>query len=432
MGTIKEIRYLRVTFKNTSPLAIGSGNNDRTDKDLLKGADGVPYIPATSIAGVIREQAEKALKNALGDLEKESKIIFYDGVITESSRQTWHISIRDSVRLDDYKTAVKGAKFDMEILEPGVCFETLFEQEMENNETENNEKDYLTEIAEIFRSGQIRFGGKTTRGYGDIEVEVNGIQSARFDLSNGEDADKWLKFNPYVSSDNNWKPGVVFGEHIDQIDAAKSRKIVLSLKQTGGISIRRYTTKPGTKNRNEPDMEQLSVKSRDGRDVPVVPGTSWAGAFRHRMKEFGVDVESKENIFGFVSGDRTDQKAKSKLIFSESQLENGKYKTLSRNAIDRFTGGTVDGALFTERVYYGGTTNLIISWCGNDPFPEKEKKALAAAITDLHYGFLTVGGETSIGRGIFTIEKIDGDPIGEKSGQDFYKKVYDKLSEVMK
>ena len=35
--------------------------------------------------------------------------------------------------------------------------------------------------------------------------------------------------------------------------------------------------------------------------------------------------------------------------------------------------------------------------------PDDVKKGLAATITDLHFGFLAIGGETSIGRGLFSL-----------------------------
>ena len=88
-------------------------------------------------------------------------------------------------------------------------------------------------------------------------------------------------------------------------------------------------------------------------------------------------------------------------------------KVISRNAIDRFTGGTVDGALFTEKTWYGGTTELVISLRGDKKMTEEEKTALAATLADLHFGFLAVGGETSIGRGLFKITEINGELIEE-------------------
>ena len=136
------------------------------------------------------------------------------------------------------------------------------------------------------------------------------------------------------------------------------------------------------------------------------------------MKEFGIDVDGKDSIFGYVINDSDSKKARSIIRFSETSLEGAKGKILSRNAIDRFSGGTKDGALFTEKTYYGGKGDLVISWRSNEKMPDKEVAALAAAITDLHFGFMAVGGETSIGRGLFAITEIDGEKIDDNIKPD--------------
>ncbi len=141
MRKITKKKYLRIKFKITSPLSIGSGENEKTDKDIIRNSQGIPYIPASAIAGVVREKldnkkAEKYLgkvtinQNAGSEVREEmaveSRVIFYDANICGEQKE--RISIRDSVALDDYKTAKKGAKFDMEVIEPGIQFETFFEQ----------------------------------------------------------------------------------------------------------------------------------------------------------------------------------------------------------------------------------------------------------------------------------------------------------------
>ncbi len=51
--------------------------------------------------------------------------------------------------------------------------------------------------------------------------------------------------------------------------------IEVPLKMKGGISIRQYAAK-----KNEPDFVQLTDHGK-----PVIPGSSFAGAIRHRIKE---------------------------------------------------------------------------------------------------------------------------------------------------
>lgn len=427
-------KYYRVDFTLRSPLAIGSGENDVTDKDIIKDARGIPFIPATSIAGIIREKLisldEKKAKEYLGDIVKNtgegnssrnpSCIMFYDGLMKTGS--DFYISVRDSVALDDCKTAKDGAKFDMEILEPGVVFRTYIEQSFDDKHA----ADYGAEIARIFKGEDLFLGAKTMRGYGAIG-NVN-VKEIEFDLRESASVDKWLGFDLF-GEEAGWK------DYIPEGEKETGKRLVLSLKQRGGISIRRYTTKVSKNDETQPDSESLTLYSKDlkGGEIAVIPGTSWAGAFRHRMKDFGVDVEGKGSVFGFVKGEGSNDKARSRIRFSESQITDGKFIKMSRNAIDRFTGGTVDGALFTERSYYGGTTKLTISW--NDPssMPDSEQKALAATITDLHFGFLAVGGETSIGRGLFTVASVNGKDIPEATADNsgrIYEMILNEIREV--
>ena len=55
MGKIIKKHYLKITFQPDSPLCIGSGRNDITDQDILRDARGIPYIPGSAVAGVLRE-----------------------------------------------------------------------------------------------------------------------------------------------------------------------------------------------------------------------------------------------------------------------------------------------------------------------------------------------------------------------------------------
>ena len=110
---------------------------------------------------------------------------------------------------------------------------------------------------------------------------------------------------------------------------------------------------------------------------------------------------------------------------------------MSRNAIDRFLGSTAEGALFTEKIYIGGETTLDIGF--GDPYntavvySDDFINALAATLTDLHEGYLAVGGATSVGRGIFSILEINGVKLNEgKLEGETNSVVFDKLYETLK
>lgn len=208
----------------------------------------------------------------------------------------------------------------------------------------------------------------------------------------------------------------------------ENKKITLELALQGGISIRQYTTEIKKGVEQVPDMKQLIIRQKNEtgniEEVPVIPGTTWAGAIGHRMKLF------YPNVSKYFGKGGEDGKIRSKIFFSESQLKNSVSKVISRNAIDRFTGSTVDGALFTEQIYYGGTTVLEIYF---DLYKEIDLdfiKSLAVALSDLHEGILAIGGGTSIGRGIFKVIKVN-DSKFSGDGSKLYKNIlaYCKVEE---
>ena len=403
-ANIMKKKYYKVSFKLSSPLILGSGFSAETDKDILKDAKGIPFIPASSIAGICQSamqnlwakrgldetRREEKKKKYFGDvsndgenIQSHSKICFYDATI---SKGTPHISVRDGVGLDEYKVARKSAKFDMEVLEPGVTFVTYFEQ----NFYSEGEEDIIKDLATIWKNAQIYLGAKTMRGYGAIQ-EVH-VWKKEFDFSKKDSVTEWLSFDMYA--DWNEDEEEITGSYVEG-------GLLLELKQVGGISIRKYTEE---NEESVPDSEQLTIWN-NGKEIPVIPGSSWAGAFLHRMKELDPQ-ENYEALFG-------DCKSKSVIRFSESQIMGAKEKVLTRNAIDRFSGGAMDKALFTEKTYYGGSTTLKISFSEKKALTENAARTLAACITDLHYGFLSIGGLTAVGRGLFCIEKVNGQKVAD-------------------
>lgn len=445
-------KYYRIEFQLTSPLSVGSGENNLTDRDIIRDSRGVPYIPGTALAGVYRslfsektaedyfgpELTEKRIQvpsdepsDEGGNKLKDSDVVTYDAYPEAYTEKL--VTKRDMVALDDYKTAVPGAKFDFQVLEPGLTFVTYIEQNMDNAK----QQWVIDEIAGAWMEGRISVGAKTGRGYGHTKAIKE--YSAIFDLRTekeketeqesqaGQDDNmkklaEWLSFDMYDSEDKNWI--IADNNKISGICAENPQEkcsITLELRQQGGISVRQYTTEV-----DEADYKQLTVQriaGEEGEDekegTPVIPGTSWAGAFRAQMGRLDPDFRrgraTAEKFFGKAKNKDKDSR-KSRIGFSESRITGGKWVVNTRNAIDRFTGGTVDGALYTEKTYYNGRTVLEITcdFSGNGEkafsVSEDERKkfaeTMAAAILDLNSGYMAVGGLTAVGRGLFVVEKI--------------------------
>ena len=123
-------------------------------------------------------------------------------------------------------------------------------------------------------------------------------------------------------------------------------------------------------------------------------------------------------------------KEQSGILFSESIVKDGHPKVISRTAIDRFSGGVIDAALYTERTQYGGTTNLEIRFCKGKP-SDVVLRALAASIADLHAGILAVGGLTAVGRGLFKVTNING-TVAAENPEDVYRQVMEAFETIFK
>lgn len=386
---MNRIKYFNIVFRLASPLAIGSGENANSDSDIILDSCGKPTIPATAIAGVFRHYLGAQGQNDVfgyvnGSDSRESKLRFYDAQLISDDSFT---TIRDSVKLEN-KVGVKGAKFDLEAVETGIEFATVIEL----NSADGAETDILGALSAI-DAGFLRIGSKTSRGYGQLKVVS--LKKAEFDLP--DDKSEWLDFDGFDADDKHYKECAL----PDIADSFVSIK--MKLKQNGAISIRSYTVK-NADDIGSADYIQLSLKN----GTPVIPGTSWAGAFRDHFKSLSNDTDGMltKELFGFVDEKTKDQK-KSLIYFSESEISGGEMKVITRNSIDRFTAGTKDGALYTEKTCYNGSCELEIFINKNGlQDAEKDLALICAAICDLDKGYLSVGGLTSVGRGMFTVESI--------------------------
>ena len=170
--------YYKLSITLLSPMSIGSGNSKFTDHDVSVDNNGNPYIPATSIAGVIRSYISskygynfsntmfgQIAENSYSNVDEKSKVCFYDATVSKTFLNTSkrYISTRDCVKLE-HKIGVKGAKFDFQVVETGMKFDSYIEV------FEENFVPYIEEAMAAVEEGIITFGTKTTRGYGKCSL----------------------------------------------------------------------------------------------------------------------------------------------------------------------------------------------------------------------------------------------------------------------
>jgi len=393
---VKKI-LIKAVFELASPLCVSSGNEGNTDKDVIKDFNGDVFIPGTSIAGALRQYlTESEHKKVFGYTEKldtgetvsvESALTVYDAEIKNPPQ----IGLRDGIALDDFKITIPKKKFDYEIIETGA--QVTFRFQFKQQDSDPDLTKYLKRLILAIERGDIRFGSKKNRGLGRLKLTKS--DDGKFEIYKSEftkeNIRKYFEFD-WEKMDK-WELGTNDG----QADKPKYKKMTIPLKLSGGISVRTYSAKP-----DAPDYTHIKCNGQ-----PVIPGSTWNGAIRHRTKEIlfelGVSACKTESllddIFGAKSGDPN--ASASKIVFSESIIEGGVDVPMTRNKIDRFDGSTMDGALYSEVSHFGGTCDLEIMLI-DDESTKWVWGLMVLVIKDIQHGFLSVGGQTAVGRGLFT------------------------------
>lgn len=469
---------------------------------LLDPLEGRPLLTGASLAGALRnyvneylnnyvqkkdERSEQVLwlekvdihpdktKRQKGQVERlfgaarrddegdQSPLIVHDALSESPAAQS--VELRDGVRIDPKsRTAAEGAKYDLQLLPAGTTFDIGFELIVTESMLAKLPQIRQTLALALYglQSGHIHLGGRKRRGFG--ECRVTEWQVWRYDLTKAADLKAWLvhgrddgpsphKKTPETGTDIR----SLLGETVDlPNDQRRLFTIIGKFEIDGSILIR-----AGFEAEYAPDTAHLESR-RNGQMTPVLSGTSLAGVMRSQALRIAHTVSGNGDsaaefvrcLFGYMPTDERESdtlKAASRVLVKETEITGYKKLVQSRVAIDRFTGGALESALFTEQPVFGGQTQITFSvrpplellvnenskQQSQEAAKEREKKRqqvekrwqaekglLLLVLKDLWTGFLPVGGEASVGRG--RLKGVDGaveDENGRwqinKPGQNF-------------
>ena len=429
--------YAEVTIEAVSPLVLASGKDGNFfDVELVRDANGLPAIPGTTIAGILRhavqkEKGETVAKQIFGSMDSKADRnssaletswayvhdskncahkFFYpreeiekDSILNELYIKDNPDFKRDHVRLSDKGTAFEAGKFDRYFVPTGTRFSFAL-----GLWAKEESKDW-DGILRILRSPLFRIGAAGRDGYGNIKVVGIKIPHQKyFDLSKEED----------VASLRHCDTLYDFSQYKDDAE-----KIELSLRFPLGFRIgggsKSFLPKGGRLADMLPYSERV-IQWTDGKacfaEKPkiAIPASSIKGALRHRAafhlarmnKKW--DWQEKEDddglseLFGSAANEK-DAMSKGmagKIWFTDLYMEQAKTYQLSRNSIDRFTGGTLNGALFQEE--NACTEHVFKTSIYVDKDFDKASlvyKAFSWAVEDLQSGRLALGGGSGHGLG---------------------------------
>jgi CRISPR/Cas system CSM-associated protein Csm3 (group 7 of RAMP superfamily) len=302
------------------------------------------------------------------------------------------IKSRDGVAIDHAtNTAIAHKKFSYEVMEYGEYFDLNLEITFREIFDPAVFKRLLLTIFNGIQSGHIRLGAKTNKGFGRLTVGADKIHMAELSFANKNHVWQWLS--------GNYRWNKFLDPKITPYDIRRKQfKIDAWFSIRNSLLIKAYSGKP-----EDPDAVPIKQAGK-----AVMPGTSVMGAVRHRakkiLKTLGVaSVDEKmRDLFGFVDDEHRESEARKGRVLSEETLINNVIAEVqTRIKIDRFTGGTIHGALFEMmplwQQNHGDAVHLMITL--ND-YHDWEAALFLFILKDLWAGDLPIGGEKNVGRGV--------------------------------
>ena len=378
-------KYLaRITIEFITPFHVGSGQiDDETDSPVILDPNGLPTIPGSSIAGILRSEFKRTkliiekpeLEDTLFEFQRETggtgalltvswasihdsnnnpivKLIGHEQILKDDIlRCAKDLPIRDHVRINhrgasdsEDKDGKSGhGKFDEAIVPVGNRFS--FEMEMSYYNKEEGDR-LWHELLNILHKPVLRFGGRTRRGLGAFKVVS--CKEACFDLKT--QLKDYLDTEISFTDQNN-----KLKEFKNQSNTLENYKIIaLKLKPDnywmfgGGID---------TPSNNEKEAVMAPLKGKIVKWVNnhaelkekylIIPGSSIKGAISHRVAYYynlltrrfaenaedvkmitGENNEAVKKLFGFCK-DKNKDKDKDK----DKDKKNNKEKDGARGKI---------------------------------------------------------------------------------------------------
>lgn len=206
------------TLYAKTPIHIGSGRENfapvLADNSVIRNHNGEPFIPGSSLKGVIRSYIERILKSKVYPDFKSCLIVNEPCILEENIKkikqeklkpedeaekiysqlcdvckifgcnhfasklqirdanlkpeESAYIDMRNGVAIDrDTGTAAYGKNYDFECVSAG----TRFDFYMSADNIEEKYEGVLKLIVSMLKNGEIRVGGKTSGGLGSIELQ---------------------------------------------------------------------------------------------------------------------------------------------------------------------------------------------------------------------------------------------------------------------
>ena len=409
-----------ITIETKTSLKVGSNASDfLKDSPIQKDWNSLPMILGTSLAGVLRKEFDKSTADYIfGDedsIKKDSKgsrVIISNALLLDENQKVNegllleksdflklfdNLPIREHTAIDEKGVAKEHSKFDEEVVYKGSRFKFSIEY------IEDDEQIFENILDKLYQT-HFRIGGGSTKGFGSIEIID--IKTKKFDKIN---------YSEYSSSLNH----KLLGDYTKQNTTSnKYTKYTLKLKPDNFFI---FGSGFGDEDADNTPVYEKAIDYKNEKlsdEMILIPASSIKGALAHRVAyhynllnnatiesgngKVGEENEAVKKIFGHKkeSKDNKELGQKGKILISDCFINNQPTKVFDHVAIDRFTGGAIDGALFQEKTVAsneGFTIELLL----DKSIDDKELKAFENTLKDICSGMIGLGGMNTKGHGFF-------------------------------
>lgn len=440
------LRIARFVVEAVSPISVASGRASiRFDTSIVRDANGLPTIPGTSLAGVLRHlyaQAggdDRALfghaRTGAGEAgeDRPSRVHLSWGCVLDSRARAVEGLLLDPERLQDpllgflaeespvtrqrvrinhrgASDAEKRGLFDRSAVPRGTRF--AFEILVQDEDPGQLDEDWRR-LRGLFAHPALRLGGATRAGLG--EVRCVAWHEAGFDLTRPEDWKRFAALDPAVDAVSGLQRVELASESPEGWECVRLALEPVGGWRIGGTALTPVSDRSGKLPDDVPHHEAV-IEWSEGRArirerQVVAPASSIKGALAHRVafhanrlagrwgKEAptGSDCPEVAELFGAPAG--SEGAHAGRVLISDAWLERTPQTHWQmHNSIDRFTGGARDGVLFGEEVLWRERIELSI-WMRKG-ISDAAGKAWHAALDDLREGRLPLGGGAAKGHGL--------------------------------
>lgn len=383
----------RVVLEAVTPICTASGRGGiKTDSLINRDANGLPFIPATTLVGLMRHaigtESDAAIR-MMGYLTgndghgsflsvSEAKLVIdsegraVDGLDADICsgylERFKQMPIRQHVKITHRGVAENGGKFDEEVIPKGVRF--CFEMELRSDERGKADFDSLLES---LNCKSFRVGGGSRKGFGEVKV-VNILYRA-LDFTNSSDLDAYIcKSSSLAEIWTGYEAvGIAGTQENDLIHyELKLRPCDFVLFGAGFGDARSDMSVV-----REPFVSWAAGKPewQDAEMSLVVPASSVKGAVAHRTAYYynllcgcfadddyrNLETESNpavESLFGSAKGHDSKPHRGCVLCSDIVRKTDSSTKVINHVKVDHFTGGAINGALFAEDPLYAAEEEL--------------------------------------------------------------------------